>query len=35
MQKKLVEYNHYFSIVEEDSKCFKLMFPDLKNAEKY
>ena len=32
---KLVEYNHSFSSVEEESKCFKLMFPDSKVAEKY
>ena len=32
---KLVEYNHSFSSVEEESKCFKMMFPDSKVAEKY
>ena len=32
---KLVEYNHSFSSVEEESKCFKMMFPDSKVTEKY
>ena len=35
---KLVEYSHFFFFfksVEEDNKCFKMMSPDSKIAERY